>query len=59
MIAAVTGAFLAYQHDLDSHLYEPRKKTDDRTVDCVTERRRNDVQRTVRKTKEEILACAY
>lgn len=56
VIAAITSAFLAYQHDLDDYLYKPWKKTGDKTVDSVTERRRNDVQRAVGKPKEEILA---
>jgi hypothetical protein len=56
VIAAITGAFLAYQQDLDSHLYEPWKKTGALAVDCAAERWRNDVLRAVGKPKEKILA---
>jgi hypothetical protein len=61
VIKVITGAFLAYQQDLDSHLYEPWKRTGDHTVDYVAERRRNEVQRAVGKPKEEILAtlCSW
>jgi hypothetical protein len=56
VIAAITGAFLAYQRDLDSHLYESWTKTGAHAVDYRIDQRRIEVQRAVAKPRDEILA---